>query len=292
MIAIEISRNCGRPARRPTFRTRGWTTGVKVPPDGNASRRALVVTLMRRRQPTASADPVGRQSQTTRQNVGSVSPTISGVTPLARTSQRRRRFSGSSTWSSSRPRSTAPWRRAAPLRASSPPTWRSRPSTTTRSSTISTRRRLASWSSNGPHSPRRYKCRQERVSGFSVPPVTGLGGTGRGASERQEQVPTRLYDQRGDGILDASRLDAVLDDADDVVWLVPAMALTESTDVAAADRQVSSVPTALELDCRTCGRATDHRFRTHESVPDEAWTGQPIWECRVCGSARYGPSLE
>jgi hypothetical protein len=118
------------------------------------------------------------------------------------------------------------------------------------------------------------------------------GWHGQGASERQEQPPARLYDQRGDGIRDASRLDAVLDGADDAVWLVPAMALTESTGDAGADRQESSVPTTQELDCQTCGRATDHRFKTHESVPDEAWTGQPIWECRVCGSARYGPSLE
>ncbi|RLM62609.1 hypothetical protein [Halorubrum sp. Atlit-26R] len=118
------------------------------------------------------------------------------------------------------------------------------------------------------------------------------GWHGQEASERQEQAPTRLYDQRGDGIRDASRLDGVLDDADDAVWLVPAMALTESRGEAAADRQVSSVPTTQELECQTCERATDHRFKSHESVPDEAWTGQPIWECQVCGSARYGPSLE
>jgi len=117
-------------------------------------------------------------------------------------------------------------------------------------------------------------------------------GNRQGALERQEQVPTRLYDQRGDGIRNASRLTEVLNDADDAVWLVPAMALSESTDEAADDRQVSSVPTTQELDCQTCGRATDHRFKTHESVPDEAWTGQPIWECQVCGSARHGHSLE
>ncbi|WP_353617812.1 hypothetical protein [Natranaeroarchaeum aerophilus] len=116
------------------------------------------------------------------------------------------------------------------------------------------------------------------------------GWHGQGASERQEQAPTRLYDQRGDGIRNASRLDVVLDDADDAVWLVPAMALTESTGEAAGDRQVSSVPTVQELDCQNCGRATDHRFKTHESVPDEAWTGHPMWECRVCGSLRHGPS--
>ena len=118
------------------------------------------------------------------------------------------------------------------------------------------------------------------------------GWYGQEASERQEQAPTRPYDQRGNGIRDESHLGAVLNDADDAVWLVPAMALTESTGEAAADRRVSSVPTNQELDCQNCGRATDHRFKTHESVPDEAWTGQSIWECRVCGSARYGPSLD
>ncbi|ELY99601.1 biosurfactant protein 1 [Natrialba aegyptia] len=116
------------------------------------------------------------------------------------------------------------------------------------------------------------------------------GWNGQGASERQEQTPTRLYDQRGNGIIDASRLTEVLDDAEDVVWLVPAMALAESTGEAAADRQVSSVPTTQELDYQNCERVTDHRFKAYESVPDEAWTGQPIWECRVCGSTRYGPS--
>jgi len=116
------------------------------------------------------------------------------------------------------------------------------------------------------------------------------GWHGQEASERQEQPPTRLYDQRGDGIRDASRLEAVLGDADDAIWLVPAMALTESPVEGTADRQVSSVPTTQNLDCQTCGRTTAHRFKTHESVPDEAWSGQPIWECRVCGSARYGPN--
>ena len=115
---------------------------------------------------------------------------------------------------------------------------------------------------------------------------------GQEASERQEQAPTRLYDQRGNGIRDESSLGVVFDDADDAVWLVPAIALTESPGEGATDRQVSSVPTTQKLDCQTCGRMTDHRFTTHESVPDEAWTGQPIWECQMCGAARYGPSLE
>jgi hypothetical protein len=62
------------------------------------------------------------------------------------------------------------------------------------------------------------------------------GWNGQGASERQEQAPTRLYNQRGNGIRDESTVGAILDDADDGVWLVPAMALTESTCEGATDR--------------------------------------------------------
>ena len=54
------------------------------------------------------------------------------------------------------------------------------------------------------------------------------------------------------------------------------MALAESPGEGAADHYVSSVPTTQELDCQNCERATDYRFKPHESVPDEAWTGQPI----------------
>jgi hypothetical protein len=78
---------------------------------------------------------------------------------------------------------------------------------------------------------------KRREGRFSEQPVTG-----QGAADRQERTPRRLYDQRRNGIRNASRLNAVLNDADDAVWLVPAMALTESSGEAAADRQVSSVP--------------------------------------------------
>jgi len=132
----------------------------------------------------------------------------------------------------------------------------------------------------------------EEESSFFSAARDGAGWHEQGASERQEQAPRRLYDQHGDGIRDASRLNAVLDDADDAVWLVPAMALTESAREDKTNSQVSLVPTSQDLDCQACGRATDHQFKIHESVPAAAWTGQPIWECRVCGSARYGPSLE
>ncbi|PSP81369.1 hypothetical protein BRC88_02990 [Halobacteriales archaeon QS_4_69_225] len=118
------------------------------------------------------------------------------------------------------------------------------------------------------------------------------GWHGQEALRHQEQPLTRLYDLRGNGIHDESRLKAVLNNADNAVWLVPAVALAESTGEGATDRQVPSVPTAQELDCQDCGQATDHRFKTHESVPNEAWTGQPIWECQMCSTARHGPDLE
>jgi len=59
------------------------------------------------------------------------------------------------------------------------------------------------------------------------------------------------------------------------------MALTESAREDKTNSQVSLVPTSQDLDCQACGRATDHQFKIHESVPAAAWTGQPIWECRV-----------
>lgn len=118
------------------------------------------------------------------------------------------------------------------------------------------------------------------------------GWSGQEASEHQQQAPTRLFDQRGDGIRDESRLREVLHDADDEAWLVPAIALTATAGERDSDSQPSSVPTMSHLDCQDCGRATDHQFETHESIPDETWTGQPIWECQVCGIPRYGPAPE
>jgi hypothetical protein len=113
---------------------------------------------------------------------------------------------------------------------------------------------------------------------------------GQEASERQKQPSTRLYDQRGNGIRDEARLIEIVDDDDDALWLVPAIALTVTEGVRDSDSRPSPVPTTERLDCQDCGRATDHQFDTHESIPNETWTGQPIWECQICGTARYGPA--
>jgi hypothetical protein len=118
------------------------------------------------------------------------------------------------------------------------------------------------------------------------------GWHGQEAVEHQQQAPTRLYDQRGNGIRDEARLREIVDDAADELWLVPAIALTATAGERDSDSRPSPVPTTAHLDCQDCGRATDHQFKTHESIPDETWTGQPIWECQVCGTARYGSAPE
>lgn len=118
------------------------------------------------------------------------------------------------------------------------------------------------------------------------------GWSGHGVSEHQQEAPTYLYDERGNGIRDESRLRAILNNADDETWLVPAMALTETAGEGDSDSQHPSGPTTEHLDCQDCGRATDHQFKIQESIPDETWAGQSIWECQVCGTARYGPALK
>lgn len=81
----------------------------------------------------------------------------------------------------------------------------------------------------------------------------------------------------------------MLENADDPLWLVPGLALKESSEASDRDDQSPSIPTRNQLECHHCGDETDHWFDTHESLPDDTWSGQPIWECRECGACRYGP---
>lgn len=98
-----------------------------------------------------------------------------------------------------------------------------------------------------------------------------------------------LYDETGDALRDESRLDTMLENADDPMWLVPGIALRESSEDSDQDRQPSSLPTRVQLECHHCGSETGHRFNTYETLPDDTWSGQPIWECQECGACRYGP---
>ncbi|MFC7216001.1 hypothetical protein ACFQO4_18180 [Saliphagus sp. GCM10025334] len=106
------------------------------------------------------------------------------------------------------------------------------------------------------------------------------------ASSREAHA-TYLYDEEGHGVRGEARLTALLDSAENDVWLVPAIALQRSVDEHSVDRH-PSVPSRTRLECRTCGRKTVHQFQEFESFPDETWSGQPIWECQGCQSPRHG----
>lgn len=109
-------------------------------------------------------------------------------------------------------------------------------------------------------------------------------------SDGAQEGETVLYDERGSGIRDEEQLTRLLDDTDDEVWLVPAIALQHTTDETGSDSQKDRTSTRDLLKCQQCGRETRHRFSDFESLPDETWSGQPIWECGVYGTNRYGPT--
>ncbi|WP_254538712.1 hypothetical protein [Halomarina litorea] len=99
---------------------------------------------------------------------------------------------------------------------------------------------------------------------------------------------TYLYDEGGRPIRDKRRLDDRLEEASDD-WLVPAIALQrDAEDVNDQPSDYQSLVTRT-LDCRECARSTDHRFCSIEELPNEHWSGQPVWGCQRCGTHRYGP---
>ncbi|WP_458186343.1 biosurfactant protein 1 [Haladaptatus sp. NG-WS-4] len=103
---------------------------------------------------------------------------------------------------------------------------------------------------------------------------------------------TFLYDEGGHNVREEDRLTVLLESAENDVWLVPAIALQCAIiDEHSEDRQ-PSVPSRTHLECRKCGRKTEHQFQEFETVPDDDWSGQPMWECQDCQSPRHGPTPE
>jgi len=111
-------------------------------------------------------------------------------------------------------------------------------------------------------------------------------------SRHDGEHATFLYDETGSGVRDEERLVTLREDADDDVWLVPAIALQRSVTDAKTGSPRHERPNRDHLECRECDRETKHRFSEFEAVPDDEWTGQPMWECQVCGTLRYGPEPE
>jgi len=103
---------------------------------------------------------------------------------------------------------------------------------------------------------------------------------------------TFLYDEGGRNVREEDQLTGLLESAEDDVWLVPAIALQRSVDDEHSDDRHPSVPSRAHLECCKCGRKTEHQFKEFESLPDDEWSGQPMWECQVCQSPRHGPDPE
>ncbi|ESP89730.1 hypothetical protein [Candidatus Halobonum tyrrellensis] len=98
---------------------------------------------------------------------------------------------------------------------------------------------------------------------------------------------TFLYDEMGQAVENDERLTALLEDARDDLWLVPALALqrAESGDEG-SESQRHHGPKRASLTCRECDRETAHQFQSVEETPDETWPGQPIWS--VACAVRVG----
>ena len=110
-------------------------------------------------------------------------------------------------------------------------------------------------------------------------------------SHCEDRHGTFLYDEAGYAITEKNQLTSQLEYTDDL-WLVPAIALQDSVDDVHEESHQSSVPSKHRMECWECDRETEHRFDEFESLPSADWSGQPIWECRVCGNPRYGPQPE
>lgn len=106
-----------------------------------------------------------------------------------------------------------------------------------------------------------------------------------------EEHATYFYDETGASVRDEQRLMALREGAERDNWIISAMALQQVDEDDTVDRkgQRIQIPTRTQLYCRACEKNTVHRFSELEDVPDNKWTGQPVWECQSCGTSRYGP---
>ncbi|SFL32130.1 hypothetical protein SAMN04487950_3337 [Halogranum rubrum] len=119
---------------------------------------------------------------------------------------------------------------------------------------------------------------------------TTWGSTARSLN----QHATYLYDESGSAIRDQAKLSTLLESAGDDGWLVPAIALQHAPVETRSESQEHRIPTKRSLQCWECDRETIHRLSTFEESPGDKWSGQPIWECNLCGTPCFGsnPGIE
>ena len=98
-----------------------------------------------------------------------------------------------------------------------------------------------------------------------------------------------FYDETGSPIWTEDYLVTILEEPDDDIWLVPAIALHRSDAESSTSNNRCERPNRTHLECRECSCETGHRFLEFEEVLDTEWDGQPLWKCQRCGSPRHGP---
>lgn len=111
-----------------------------------------------------------------------------------------------------------------------------------------------------------------------------------GKINHQDEKQNYLYDEMGSIIETRTGLEAIQEQADYTVWMVPALNLRPSESKDTPQSIELRSPRREILRCFECESETEHSFKTYESVEDDKYSGQPIWECDRCGSSRYGPS--
>ncbi|RKD88687.1 hypothetical protein ATJ93_4354, partial [Halopiger aswanensis] len=98
-----------------------------------------------------------------------------------------------------------------------------------------------------------------------------------------------LYNEWGDAIDDCEEL---YDLEDPHWWVVPALALHESSRSNQTTQPEPSIPRKTRLCCRHCEAETIHVFNGCDSASESSVSSAPIWECNRCSTPRYGPVLE
>ncbi|WP_181692674.1 hypothetical protein [Natronomonas sp. LN261] len=107
-----------------------------------------------------------------------------------------------------------------------------------------------------------------------------------------ERSLPRLYDESGRSVLNREQIESWTDTADGERWLIPILGAEQHPTENRTKRRENQRSNTEHIHCRRCEETTPHRFSGHEQLPEEAWDGNPIWQCQACGTARFGPVPE
>lgn len=141
------------------------------------------------------------------------------------------------------------------------------------------------WSELPPAATASSESGQRLLNQAQVRATNAEDGTKEGAN-------TFLYDETGAPIPLTDESQSVLQQESADVWLIPAIALTRAVDTETDQSELIETPNKKRLNCRECGHVTQHRFLEYETTQSDILCDQPIWNCVVCETPRYGPPRE